>query len=364
MRNSAIEQESTPFSHFDIDSRQIESDYAPVRLSEDLREFGGTTLSVGILLWPDFTLLALAGFIDALRLAGDIGDRSRQILCRWSIMSATPGPIGASSGVKVTPSAGLVDARRFNYIVVVAGRTERIEEAPSANFDYIKNAARIGVPLIGLGTGSFVLAHPGLLDGYTACIANYHYREFAERFPKIPVVYDQLFCIDKDRTTCAGGAASIDLATHLVKQHCGSDRALKVCHTMIVDTLRRPNSAQRILRTSHDRIAHPRLSRAIGLMEQHVSRPIPIRKIAKLVQTSERQLERAFAKELDIAPSSYFLRLRLQHGHWLLSNTAITISQIAYDCGFADNSHFTRAFKQEFYKTPSQVRSEASMKSS
>jgi len=87
-----------------------------------------------------------------------------------------------------------------------------------------------------------------------------------------------------------------------------------------------------------------------------MSRPLPIRQLATLVHTSERQLERAFRRETGTAPNRYFRRLRLQHSYWLLKNSDAGISQIAYDCGFSDNSHFTRAFLSEYNKTPTKAR--------
>ncbi len=57
--------------------REAAKDKCPPRL----RLLHRPSLQVGFVLWPDFTMLALAGFIDALRLAADIGDRSEQIHC-------------------------------------------------------------------------------------------------------------------------------------------------------------------------------------------------------------------------------------------------------------------------------------------
>ena len=335
------------------------ADESPV-LPEDLRAFDEPALRAGILLWPGFTLLAFSGFVDALRLAADIGDRSRQILCRWEIISPSRNPIEASCGVRVSPTAPLLDVRIFDYLVIVAGRTNRLEDAPVENRSYILQAAAAGIKLIGICTGSFVLAQLGLLNGRKAAVANYHYRDFTERFPKVNVAYDQLFCIDDDRITCAGGASSIDLAAHLVQQHFGSDRAIKISHTVIVDSLRRPNATQRVMRID-DRIADSKVSRAVCLMEQHIQRPISLHEIAVRLGTSERQLERAFQHALGVSPVRYFRQLRLRHGSWLLVNTQSSISQIAFDCGFADNSHFTRAFQAEFGTSPREMRKNASV---
>lgn len=61
----------------------------------------GVRLRVGFVLAHQFTLTAFAGFVDALRLASDDGDQSRQIRCRWTVMSASGHPVRASCGVEV-----------------------------------------------------------------------------------------------------------------------------------------------------------------------------------------------------------------------------------------------------------------------
>jgi hypothetical protein len=47
-------------------------------------------LRVGILLWPEFPILALASLVDALRHAADNGDDSQKKRCFWTIMGDSP----------------------------------------------------------------------------------------------------------------------------------------------------------------------------------------------------------------------------------------------------------------------------------
>src|SRR6185369_9546108 len=64
-------------------------------------------LRVGFLLTPRFTLVAFAGFVDALRLAADEGDRSRPRLCRWAVLGSEGAPVVSSCGASVMPTAPL-----------------------------------------------------------------------------------------------------------------------------------------------------------------------------------------------------------------------------------------------------------------
>lgn len=115
-------------------------------------------LSVGFLLTPRFTLTAFAAFVDALRLAADEGDRSRQRQCRWEVLGNVGEPIVSSCGANVMPTASLATPQAYDYIVVVGGLLHGGQQVPDNFYTYLRDAAGHGVKLVGLCTGSFVLA--------------------------------------------------------------------------------------------------------------------------------------------------------------------------------------------------------------
>ena len=78
-------------------------------------------LNIAFVLARRFTLSAYANFVDVLRLAADEGDRSRPILCRWTILAADRTPIPASCGTRIEPDARPEDPRQFDYVVVIGG---------------------------------------------------------------------------------------------------------------------------------------------------------------------------------------------------------------------------------------------------
>jgi transcriptional regulator GlxA family with amidase domain len=57
-------------------------------------------LSVAFILLHEFTLFAFSGFVDALRIAGDEADHSRQKECRWTVIAPTLQPVRATAGSK------------------------------------------------------------------------------------------------------------------------------------------------------------------------------------------------------------------------------------------------------------------------
>jgi transcriptional regulator GlxA family with amidase domain len=71
---------------------------------------------------------------------------------------------------------------------------------------------------------------------------------------------------------------------------------------------------------------------------------------------SRRKLETRFAKALGISPGSYYLRLRLQAAHRLVSDTELSVRDVALRSGFDSLSAFSRAFKHQYGESPLKLR--------
>ena len=312
-------------------------------------------LAIGFVLTPNYTWLQVAAFIDALRLAGDEGDRSRRIACNWTVMTEDAAPVVASCGLQIAPCQALQDPGNFDYIAVAGGPLHLARDRHPAITGYLHRAAAQRVPLIGLGTGTFVLAQAGLMDGRRCCVNWYVLNEFKERFPALVPVADQLFLVDGDRITCAGGTGAIDLAAYLIERHCGRAEALKSVRLILAEAPRSP-SAPQPPPTFDRNIADRRVKRAILLMEQNLTEPLSVAEIARQVNLSPRQLRRAFHASTGSSVLSFAHRLRVDHARWLLTHSDRPVTAIAQECGFVDSSHLSRTFRQHFRELPSAVR--------
>ncbi len=141
---------------------------------------GQPRLAVGFILARRFTLCAFANFVDVLRLAADEGDRSRPILCDWSILSETMDPVPSSCGVSVQPGDRLGDPSRFDYVVVVGGLLEEIPNLSPPTPRSCNGRPGRACLLVGLCTGSFILHRAGLMHGYRACVSWFSHADFLE----------------------------------------------------------------------------------------------------------------------------------------------------------------------------------------
>ncbi|CAI3800332.1 HTH-type transcriptional regulator CdhR [Pseudomonas sp. MM221] len=315
-----------------------------------------TPVRFGIVATPDFTLISLACFVDCLRLAADERDFSRQIYCAWELLSHDDAPIRASCGFPVVPTQRFADPGAFDYIVVHSGLLQSKLPYPDELYAFIRRAVAANVPIIGLCTGTFVLAELGLLDGRRCAVQFSMAAAMKQVHPKVIPVADVPVVTDGQFITCPGGLASINLAMHLVAEHCGKSRADKTLHYVLSE---RGFDDMQALREGPEnglRCLDPRVVNAVGLMRQRLIETTTIAALADEVGTTERELTRLFKKHLRATPASYWRRMRLKAAHWMVLNSSRSITQIAYECGFTDSSHMIHWFKREFDVTPARLR--------
>lgn len=315
----------------------------------------GKRLRVGFLLADQFTLSAFANFVDVLRLAADEADKSRPILCDWTVLSDDMDTVRSSCGVRVQPDSRLRHAGRIDYLVVVGGLISDRAALSAGALAFLRQAAAAGTPLIGLCTGVFILQQAGLLRGYRCCVSWFHHQDFLDRFDTEMPVSDQIFVVDRDRLTCSGGHGAAHLAAFLVQRHIGQSAAIKSLNIMMIDDALsgdRPQPGQLLARKSSDEL----VKRAVLRMQQNLEMPITVEQLASGLGVGRRTLERRFLADLKRPPLRIYMDLRIERALLKLRGSDAPITEIALACGFCDAPHLTRTMKAERGVTPSEYR--------
>jgi len=93
-------------------------------------------------------------------------------------------------------------------------------------------------------------------------------------------------------------------------------------------------------------LARWQLVRALELFETKFDRPIRIGDVADAVRMSKSHFSRAFSGSVGESPARYLRRYRVGRAHEMMLSTSKSLSEIALNCGFADQSHFTRTFRR------------------
>ena len=99
-----------------------------------------------------------------------------------------------------------------------------------------------------------------------------------------------------------------------------------------------------------------RMKKAVAYIDAHYAEDISIADIARESGYSESQFRRIFERVLAKSPSDYITTIRLNAARKLLTTTEKSVTDIAIEVGFFDQSHFTKAFKRERGTTPGRYR--------
>ena len=302
---------------------------------------------ISFLLIPNFSMSAFTAMLESMRLANYTTGRT---LYEWEVLSRDGAPVAASNGVQVVADKGITEAPHPENVAVCSGIGAQLYQ-DNVVFGWLRRWAREGAHIGALCTASHLLAHAGLLNGYRCTIHWENLESFREQYPELDV-QPELFEIDRDRFTCAGGIAAADMMLTEIAQRHGEEVAAAVSEQFMHERIREGHDNQRLPLQARLRISHPKLIQAIAEMEHYVEEALTREEIAARVGLSRRQLERLFRRYLNTSPARYYLRLRLERARLLLTQTTMPVTEIAFACGFTSASHFSKCYRDMFGRTP------------
>ena len=309
---------------------------------------------MGFLMVPDYTIVTLVNAIAVLRMANR---QSGQALYRWRCLTLDGEPVPSSDGLRLLPDGRLADGCESDILFVCGGyHPERHCTAAlrGALLEFDRRGTHIGA----LCTGARIVAEAGLLDDHRCAIHWENAASLREQFPRVQVA-SSLFVIDRDRYTCSGGVASIDLMLQLVSTAHGADLAREIAEQFVLERVRTEQDAQRT--PLHYLIGagnQPKLVDVVAMMEANVEEPLTLAELAEQAGITRRQLERLFHRHLHCTPSRYYLDLRLHRGRLMLLQTSLPVRDIAERCGFSGTTAFAKRYVEKYGKRPASERAD------
>lgn len=306
---------------------------------------------VGFLLIDQFSMLSVASAIDPLRAANRaLGKPAYQ----WTLTSMDGSSVRASNRMEIEVACSLAELEACDLLFVCAGLNTAPVGAAKINAA-LRSRTRHGAPIGAISTGSMILAAAGLLDGYRCTIHWENQAAFVEAFP-LANCTGHVFEIDRDRYTCAGGIASIDLMLQIIREDHGPDIAAEAANQFLHDRTRTSDDRQRIGAERDLTAKSPKLKAAIDLMAANLEEPLTAVDIAAAVKLSVRQLERLFLLHLKCTPGHHYTVLRLDRARQLLRQTNASILDVALATGFTSHSYFAHTYRSHFGRSPSDER--------
>lgn len=95
-----------------------------------------------------------------------------------------------------------------------------------------------------------------------------------------------------------------------------------------------------------------KVRRVLAYIEENLGEPLRNKDLAVVAELSEYHFNVAFRNSVGQTPHEYLIRRRIERAQGLMLSTAAPLSEIAAECGLADQAHFTRLFRRAVGETP------------
>jgi AraC family transcriptional regulator len=152
-----------------------------------------------------------------------------------------------------------------------------------------------------------------------------------------------------------------ELALALV-HHGSSDRlyAETLANSLVVHLLKSANK-EKPLRVTAGKLSQEQLRRAVDYLEDHLRGGLDLHSWSKEAGLSPYHFARLFRRTTGLAPHQFILHRRVERAKSILGASDASFSAVAYDLGFASQSHFNRVFRQYTQMTPGEWRNAATV---
>lgn len=308
-------------------------------------------LDVTFLVLPGASIMCVASAVDPLRAANRIAGEQ---LYRWRLVSPDGSAPVTTSGLPVAVTGKFDAGMVHQLLVVIAG----FGTAPYAKGPFVSGLAKAGRrarAIGGIEAGTWLLGHAGLLNGHASTTHFEDMEDFRAAFPESDV-RPARFVIDGRLFTCGGASPALDLMLQLIRSRNGAALAMNVASVFLYEQARAATDSQPLVSLGQLEQLDTRIAAAIRLMETHIDRPMRMAAIAKRTGVTARTLETAFTRLIGETPGHYYLGLRLATARKMVTDTRLSMTEIATRTGFSGAAAFSRAFKAKFSKAPSELR--------
>lgn len=274
-------------------------------------------------------------------------------------MVAGPDLAQTSAGLAFHPmasEASLLGMEALHTLIVIGGEGARERAGDGRLQALVQHLAPRAERLVGVCTGTFILAAAGLLEGRRVTT---HWRfcaELALRHPGLTVDPDPIFIHDGHLWTSAGVTAGMDLVLALIEEDHGHALALAVARELVL-FLRRPGDQKQFssVLAAQSR-GGSRLGALMAWLAGNLHRPVSVETMAERACLSPRQFARVFRKETGLTPARFLEQMRVEAARHRLEAGRGGLAAVVESCGFGTEKTMRRAFIRQLGASPGDYR--------
>jgi transcriptional regulator GlxA family with amidase domain len=339
-----------------MSDKQNEIEHSPLMVPDSppllVKTDRGQVRNFVFLLLENFSMMSLTSALDVLRTANLL---STEKIVSFQLASLAGQAVEGDLGFSAVVDGSINDISFHHTEVLVICGGLRVDIQPNAELNKLLRRSDVrNLKLGSLWNGVFHLAHAGLLNGCQCAVHRDNRASFRERFHEVKLT-EQPFVVADGYFSCSGGNSALDMMLAFIAEHKGKALARGICDILTVDRVSEEGEA-RFLYHEADGSLPKNLRDVITLMENNVEEMLSADEMGELVGITRRQIQRLFQRYFDTTPARYYLQVRLNRAHQLLTQTNLSVSDISLACGFVSYPHFSKCFRECYGYPPSRAR--------
>ncbi len=278
---------------------------------------------------------------------------------RFLACRAEPGRLYSSHGLEICPEGTLKDLEDAQTILI-AGWRDPLEPPNGDVLDALRAAHRRGARLMAICTGTFALAHAGLLDGKRVTTHWLHSEVMAQRFPNVRFEPDALYLHDTSGpgqiSTSAGCAAGLDLCLAMVRDDFGLSVANAVARRMVAPAHRDGGQSQ-YAESPAGVAENDSFGPVLDWMVEHLEQPVAMQEVASRFGYSLRTFQRRFRDITGLSPHQWLVQQRVAKAREMLESSSHSVELIASQTGLSTAANLRKHMARHLGTTPRAYRS-------
>lgn len=307
--------------------------------------------SVAILTFDASQVLDVAGPASVFAAANDaLGKPFYQV----HILSAAGGPVQSSSAVALaTQPIASVAPESIDTLLVAGGEDEGLRSLTRNESvrEWVTRASACARRYGSICTGTFVLAHFGLVRGNRVATHWSKCSELSQAYPDAEVDANALFVNDGRLWTSAGVTTGIDMSLEMVASDLGYAVAHGIARRLVLYARRPGYQSQFSPVLQAQAHADAPFATLVEWMRDHLHEPLDVPTLAARMAMSDRSFQRKFSRCMGETPARFVETLRLDQARNLLSG-GMSLKEIAERTGYGSAGQFSKAFERRFGMTP------------
>ncbi len=313
--------------------------------------------AVYFILPPRTLLLDMAGPAEALTMANRY-----QSDVRFELHYAGPSAqIKSSIGLTLSGISTLPELPARNAMIVVSGAGSAPEDPDSqmargAIVEWLRRIARPTHRLVFICSGALLAARAGLLDHRSCTTHHGDCNELRRLAANAKVLDNRIYVVDGNVYTSAGVTTGVDLMLHVISEIAGPLCAVAVARNMVVYVRRTGADPQLSPWLEARNHIHPVVHRVQDATAADPAHHWTLDELAAVAHASPRHLTRLFQVHTGTTPVAYINCLRIALARRLLTNSHLTLDQVAERAGFGSSRHLRRIWRQYSATPPSRWR--------